>query len=170
MSYVPSHQAGFKLAQPQALTFIEHTASTTQTISVGNKVNIGTIYTKFGSFSPTISSDVLTLPSGYFYYIESAVQGFKVAFVANCQVSTQHYDETNNQSIGTQATVFQVSQADQSLFSRDACARALLDCTSGSRDISLKITSVTNFDAVNYNAAGYVYAGLGRTVIWQLQA
>jgi hypothetical protein len=69
MSYVPSHQGSITCAQPQALTLIEHTGSTGQALTVGNRVNIGTIHNLFGAFSPTISTNQITLESGY-YYVE----------------------------------------------------------------------------------------------------
>lgn len=168
MSYVPSHLTGSDLAQPNALTVIEHTASTTQTATVGNRINLGSTYNWYGSFSPTIASDQITLPSGYYYYVESAIQAYNASFTANMHLSTQHYDETNTASIGTEATIFQISYNDASTFSRDGCARALIDCTGGSIDISLKLTAVNTFNRVNYNAGYYLYGGLGRTVIWQL--
>lgn len=170
MSYVPSHQSSPGLAEPVALTVIEHTASTTQTITVGNRVNIGTVHNWYGSFSPTISTNQITLPSGYYYYLESAVQAFKTGtFTATMHTSFRHYDETNSNNIGTEASVIQASIEDALLFSRDSCARALIDCTSSAVDISLKITANTTYDRINYNSSYYVRAGLGRTVIWQLE-
>lgn len=169
MSYVPSHAELPILAQPIALTVIEHTASTTQTISVGNRVNIGTIHNWYGSFSPTITTNQITLSSGYYYYLESSIQAYKTGtFIAGMYTSFQHYDETGASSIGTVATVAQISNEDDLLFSRDDCSRVLIDCSSASKDVSLKITANQTFDRINYNSSNYIYAGLGRTVIWQL--
>lgn len=170
MSYVPSHQSGVTCAQPQALTLIEHTASTSQTLTVGNRVNIGTIHNLFGGFSPTISTNQITLASGYYYYLETSIQVYQTgSFSANSYVSFIHYDETGSANIGLPATVFQAAYEDSVLFSRDACARALIDCTSASKDISIKPTaSFGNFTRVNYSS-GTRYAGMGRTVIFQLK-
>ena len=170
MSYVPSHQIGVTLAQPKALTIIEHTASTTQTLTVGNRVNIGTIHNSYGSFSPTISTNKITLDSGYYYYVETSIQVYQAgSFSFNSYVSFVHYNETGTANIGLPATVFQTAYEDSLLFSRDACARTLIDCTSSSMDISIKTTAnVGNFNYINYNT-GTRYAGMGRTVIFQLE-
>ena len=174
MSYVPSHRpsTGEELGQPNALTAIEHTGSTTQTISVGNKVEIGTVHNWYGSFTPTISSDVITLPSGYWYYLETAVQSYCVGtLAANMYFTFQHYDETANSNIGTVATNYGQYGAseDNYNFARDASAKLLIDATSAAKDISIKVISFTDYDRINYNS-GQLYSGLGRTIIWQLNA
>ena len=170
MSYVPSHQQAKTLAQPNALTVIEHTASTTQTLTVGNRVQVGTVHTWYGSFSPTISTNQITLPIGYYYYVESMIQVYQTgSFSGLSYVSYQHYDETNSSNIGLPATVYEGDYEDDTTFSRDACARALIDATSAAVAISLKISAeVGNFDYINYSS-GQNTSGLGRTVIWQLE-
>lgn len=173
MSYTPSHMSAYPVAQPNALTVIEHTASTTQSITVGNRVSIGTVHNWFGSFSPSISSDQFTLPSGYYYYIETNVQCYDTGGLGSTQdFSFQHYDETNSSNTGTLATNFGVYGYSQDLevFSRDACAKALIDCTSAARNVSIKIISNDGYTNVNYNAGQSNYGGLGRTVIFQLNA
>ena len=91
------------------------------------------------------------------------------SFSFNSYVSFVHYNETGTTNIGLPATVFQTAYEDSLLFSRDACARTLIDCTSSSMDISIKTTAnVGNFNYINYNT-GTRYAGMGRTVIFQLE-
>jgi hypothetical protein len=137
MSYTPSHQLSRKVANPKALTVIEHTTSTTQTISVGNRVQVGNINNWYGSFSPTIATNQITLPSGYYYYIESMVNAYMTSgHELDSYLSYQHYDETGSANIGTLATIFATYNEDNELFSRDGCARALIDCTSASKDLS----------------------------------
>tara|TARA_Y100000114_G_scaffold28826_1_gene24615 strand:+ start:10230 stop:10754 length:525 start_codon:yes stop_codon:yes gene_type:complete len=172
MSYVPSHQGNFPTAQPIALTVIEHTANTSQSITTTPQtILIGTIHNWYGSFTPTISSNQFTLASGYFYYIETSVQAYNINIDTNTMDFTfQHYDETNSAYIGTPATDFggAGSSGDVQLFSRDATAKFVVDCTSAARNISIKMTLTDQYDHINYNSANYIYAGLGRTVIWQL--
>lgn len=173
MSYVPSHQSALSLAKPNALTIIQHTESTTQTITVGNKVQIGTIHNWFGSFSPSISSDAITLPSGYWYYMETGIQTYVIgSFTSSIDTSFQHYNETSSSYVGTKATNFGVYgySADLELFTRDASARALIDCTSSSVEISIKITANDGYNRINYNSGHYVNAGIGRSIIWQLNS
>jgi hypothetical protein len=173
MSYVPSHKVGsFPIANPTALSVIRHTASTNQTITVGNRVLIGTVHNWLNSFTPTISSNQFTLPSGYYYYLETQVECYITGSTSSTMdLSYQHYDETNTANIGTLATNFGIYgySQDLELFSRDACAKALIDCTTASRDISVKIISNDGYDRINYNSTQYIYAGMGRTVIFQLE-
>ena len=172
MSYVPSHVNPTLLAQPRALTIIEHTAGTSQTISNGNRIQIGTVHNWYNSFSPTISNNKITLSSGYYYYIESTVQAYQlnIGFNLSGYLTYKHYDETNATDIGVNGTTWQAgSGPDYHTFARDSVARALIDCTSSSIDISIKVKNSLNCDRINYNLAQYIYAGLGRTVIWQLE-
>ena len=172
MSYVPSHQTGITLAQPVALTVIEHSTSTTQSITSGNRVQIGTIHNWYGAFSPTISSNQITLVSGYYYYIESMINVYMASgFSAGSYCSFQHYDETSSADAGTPATVFQAAEEDNQLYSQDSCARWLVDCTGAAKDISLKIgTNTGSFSRINYTGGNQPYSGYGRTVIWQLES
>ena len=94
------------VAQPEALTVIEHTQGTSQSITVNNKVQLNTIHKWFGNFTPTISSDVITLPSGYFYYIESMAQVYETGGYGGDEHTTlQHYNETSSSLVGTPCTI-----------------------------------------------------------------
>lgn len=171
MSYIPDNSKAKSLAKPNALTVIKHTQGTSQTITVDNKVELDTINNWYGSFTPTISSDVITLPSGYFYYIESAAQAYANAgYSYNHVTSFQHYDETNSSYVGTIGTLASSYTESQQTFSRDSVARFLVDCSSSSINISFKIQDNpgTGHSHINYNSGQVAYAALGRTVIWQL--
>ena len=171
MSYVPSHKTPTNVAQPIALTIIEHTLTTSQSIAIGNKVQVGTIHNWFGSFSPTISNNQITLPSGFLYYIETTVQCNRVGgFSYVDHIATfQMYDETNSSNIGTPFTVTQAEfEQDDELYSRDSCGRAFLDCTSSSINFSIKVQATENWTHINYNGNQNYNTGQGRTIIWQL--
>lgn len=172
MSYTPSHQSARKVAKAVALTVIEHTTNTTQTISAGNRIEIGTVHNWYGSFSPTIATNQITLTSGYYYYIESMVNAYMAgSHNLSSYVSYQHYNETDATDIGTLATIFATYNEDNQLFSRDGCARVLIDCTSAAKNISLKVSAeVGNFDRLNYSGGSQPFSGYGRTVIWQLNS
>lgn len=171
MSYVPSHKTtSDPIAQPNALTVIEHITSTSQTPSVGGRVNIGTIHNWYGNFSPIISNDIFILPVGYYYYLETNVQSYILGTISNnMTISFQHYDETNSTNIGTIASNYGAygNSASNFLHNRDECAKALINCTSSSMNVSIKIISNNGYDRINY-ANDQQYSGLGRTVIWQL--
>ena len=171
MSYIPDNSKVKELARPNALTVIKHTQSTSQIATVNNKVSLDTVNNWFGSFTPTISNDIITLPAGYFYYIESSSQAYIIdsaSYNFNHVTSFQHYNETSSSLTGTIGTVASSYSEDLQTFSRDSTARLLLDCSSASADVSFRIHSNSGHTHINYNSSQYDYAALGRTVIWQL--
>ena len=172
MTHIPENSVLRSVAKPNALTVIDHTLSSTQTISLNNKVNLNSSNNWFGSFSPTINNDIITLPSGYYYYIESSIQAYETGtYNGNEYTTIQHYDESSSSLIGTTGTVVSAGYGeDNYLWSRDSVARVILDCTSSSKNISIKITENSSHTHVNYSLDQAVYAGSGRTTIWQLNS
>ena len=172
MTHIPENSVLRSVAKPNALTVIDHTLSSTQTISLNNKVNLNSSNNWFGSFSPTINNDIITLPSGYYYYIESSIQAYETGtYNGNEYTTIQHYDESSSSLIGTTGTVVSAGYGeDIYLWSRDSVARVILDCTSSSKNISIKITENSGHTHVNYNLDQVSYAGSGRTTIWQLNS
>ena len=167
MSYNPE-QVQDLVAQPNALVFLPHTVGTTQTITLGNKIQLSTPVSQFGTWTPTISNDVITLDSGYYYFIQSAPQFYHSTGGTSGYVTHQHYNETSSSYIGTPGTCFSPGFEETASFSRDESCKLFIDCISSSVNISLKVTANTNQTHVNYNAVQYVYGGLGRTIIWRL--
>tara|TARA_A100001391_G_scaffold129076_1_gene88332 strand:+ start:994 stop:1515 length:522 start_codon:yes stop_codon:yes gene_type:complete len=171
MSYVPSHASAVNLAKPDALVFIPASESTSNAATVGNLIPLGTPSTKFGTWSPTITSDVITLPSGYYYYIESSHQiAHPSSFNYGYYLEWSIFDETNTANIGVPALMYATVGADSNNVTRDDAAHALIDCTSSGIDISIKITANNGIQYVNYfpySGTG-AYFGLGRVIIWRL--
>lgn len=172
MTHIPENSVLRSVAKPNALTVIDHTLSSTQTVSLNSKVKLNSSNNWFGSFSPTISSDIITLSSGYYYYIESSIQAYETgSYNFNEYTTVQHYDESTSSLIGTPGTVISSGYGEESyLWSRDSVARVILDCTSSSKNISLKITDNLGHTHINYNLDQVTYAGSGRTTIWQLNS
>tara|TARA_B000000557_G_scaffold228188_1_gene199581 strand:- start:2059 stop:2580 length:522 start_codon:yes stop_codon:yes gene_type:complete len=171
MTHIPENSKLRSVAKPSALTVIDHTFSSTQTITLNNRVKLNSSNNWFGSFSPTISNDIITLPSGYYYYIESTIQAYETGNYSgwNEYTTIQHYDESSSGLIGTPGSVVTAGYGeDNKLWSRDSVARVILDCTSSSKNISVKITENSEHTHVNYNLAQVIYSGGGRTTIWQL--
>ena len=174
MSYVPSHQGGF-LAQPESLVFIPMTQSSTQAPVVDTAINLDAAQVQFGSWTVTISSDIITLPIGFYYLVESCTQCHYTAAsdptTGAAYHTSQIYDETNSNYIGTKGSVWRGSGEDTyPLFSRDEKCRAFLNCTGGARTISVKTQEFdTKIDRLNYSAGSWsYYAGSGRVIIWRL--
>ena len=130
MTHIPENSVLRSVAKPNALTIIDHTLSSTQTVSLNNKVKLNSSNNWFGSFSPTISNDIITLPSGYYYYIESSIQAYETGtYNGNEYTTIQHYDEDASALIGTPSSVVTSYGEDNKLWSRDSVARIILDCT-----------------------------------------
>ena len=176
MSYVPSHAGGL-LAQPESLVFIPMTQGTSQIPSVNTKIQLDAAQTQFGTWSVSITNDVITLPSGYFYLIESSVQAlYTTSAVASDYYKHQIYDETNGAYVGTEAKLMKAAGEDSALDTKDEKARYYVDCSSISLDISIKTTDKSAaFDRINYTVGvdgpGYLWTwhtGSGRVIIWRL--
>ena len=172
MTHIPENSSLKSVARPNAITVINHTEGSSQAATLNNKVQLNSSNNWFGSFSPTISNDIITLPSGYFYYIESAIQAYETGtYNSNEYTTIQHYDESASSFVGTPGTVVTAGYGEDSkLWSRDSVARIILDCTSSSKDISIKITDNLGNSHINYNLDQWIYAGIGRTTIWQLNS
>lgn len=174
MSYVPSHvNLGGALAQPDSLVFIPMTQSTTQAATVGTAVNLSAAVTKYGTWSAAITSDKVTLPSGYHYLIEAVIVPYYTGSAANTDyVEFQIYDETNTVHVGTKAIIHRSIGEDGGLTSRDEKCRYFVDCSSSSIEISVKLTAKTAaWDRLNYVYDSFTsYSGTGRIIIWRLQS
>ena len=171
MSYVPSHAESITLAKPDSLVFVPSTAGTNNAATVSNLIPLGSPSTKFGSWSPTIANDVISLPSGYFYYIETSHQiAHPSHFNYGYYLEWTIYDETNSQAIGVPALMYSTVGSDKNNVTRDDAAHALIDCSSSAIDISVKITANNGIQFVIYFPfSGHgAYFGLGRAIIWRL--
>ena len=102
MTYIPANTTGETVAVPAGLAVIPSTTSASgQTLVTGNRVNLGSATALEGSWTPSISGDIITLPSGYYYYLEAAQQGYHVSSVLTTGfLETQWYDESASSNIG----------------------------------------------------------------------
>ena len=170
MSYVPSHRNGSQeaLAQPNSLVLIPSTIyTTTATYKTSGKIGLQTPTTWYGSWTPSITSDVITLPSGYYYFIESAQQVYWGAGGDKSYMDVQVYDETNSQYIGQLGKAAYHDYGNDEGNTRDRCAFALIDCSSSGIDISIRIIQNVGLLSINYQNTS-ANAGYGRTIIWRL--
>lgn len=165
MSYVPSHQGGTQtVAAPDALTILE--GSLNQSASAATTVKWGTIRNEYGSFSPSVTSaGVITLPSGYHYFLEGGVQAnvFSNGWLQYMFYTTAY--------VGSRAHCYPYGAQDLNWQAADEVARVMIDATSSSVDIYLHIYagSFANNPVLNQNSGTeYEYVGFGRCVIWRL--
>ena len=169
MSYVPSHRNSNQeaLAQPDSLVIIPSTIYTGTNYLTSGKIGLQAATTWFGSWTPSITSDVITLPSGYFYFIESAQQVYYGSGGDKSYMDVQVYDETNLQYIGQLGRAAYHDYGNDEANTRDRCAFALIDCSTSSVDISIRILTNSGLISMNYtDTTGR--AGYGRSIIWRL--
>ena len=172
MSYVPSHIGGSVVSSaPNALTVLEGTNNITLS-AVGQKLTWSNTRNIYSNFSPAISSGTITLTSGYFYFLEGGIQlEAPQATGANAgYAGYKWYDETASSYIGARGHLYPYFAQDLFWSAADEMSRALIDCTAGDRDVSLRvITYGGQITGVNYTSGSwYQYSGLGRAQIWRL--
>ena len=167
MSYVPSHRDSNQegLAQPDSLVLIPSVVNSGYVTS--GKIGLQTPTVWFGSWTPSITSNVITLPSGYYYFIESAQavhygDGGHLSYM-----EAQVYDETNSSYIGQLGRCAYHDYGHQADNTRDGAAFALIDCVSSGIDISVKLKTNSGLRSINHTDSSN-RAGYGRTVIWRL--
>lgn len=117
------------------------------------------------------ASGSITLPSGYYYYLESTVAGYySGSATANAHINTQWYLSSSSTAIGSEGrTGRQILQSgDYKTTTADEKAIVLVDATSSAVEVELKVNSFLNFDYANSTASQYQYAGYGRALIIQL--
>jgi len=167
MSYVPSH-IGQVLMNPSALAVCTPANNTSSAVGADVQFNAASDF--FGSLAASLSfsSGVITLPTGYFYYVEGSTQSYATSLNSNTYCEYKWHNGTGY--IGSHGRVVQQRNPDLQLTGRDEKAFILVDATSGAVSVSLRITSVNQVWAsgLNSTTAQYIYAGMGRATIWRL--
>jgi hypothetical protein len=140
-------------------------------LSVGASVPFVTPVAQIGT-APSLSSGSLILSAGSVWYLEGVVQAsVPVGDTSkNSWVDVQWHDGTSYVgSIGRSSAYYRV---DGGTTGRDEKAFALIDTTGGAVTVSLKVLAygTGGLGQINDLIAHYVYAGLGRAVMIELEA
>ena len=171
MSYVPSHVGAVQLlANPDALVFCD--VELNGTCSNGTVIEYLNPQTQFGSWTVSITNGVITLPSGYWYFLEGTTQFYPLGDFYNHTLETQWYNETSSAYVGTKTFMApQITEQDDQATSRADTARVLIDCTSSGITISNKVLNTNSSTPLNYTLHTQEhYGSFGRCVIWRLSA
>ena len=167
MSYVPSH-IGQALISPAALCVCSATNNTAS--AVGSDVQFSAAADFIGTLASSLSfsSGVITLPSGFWYFLEGSTQAYDTAFSASMFCQYQWHDGTTGR--GSHGRVAHPPAADAQLSGRDEKAFHLVDATGGAVSFSLRITAKNSVDTTGLNstASQSNLAGMGRAIIWRL--
>jgi hypothetical protein len=170
VTYIPANTRGETVAVPAGLAVIPSaTSASGQTLVTGNRVNLGSATALEGSWTPSISGNIITLAAGYYYYLEASQQGYHVGSILTTGfLETQWYDETSSANIGTIGLLHMTVYEDAADTSYDEVACAFVDATSAAVDVSVKIGNFSIVDTINNTSAQNIYAGYGRQLIWRL--
>lgn len=116
----------------------------------------------------TLSGGKVTLPAGYWYFVDASAQAISSTFDSNDQLQYQWHNESAY--IGTRGRVaFNGTSSFALLSSYDERALALVYAASA-LTLSLRVLVNSGVTGANSTAeAQYTYAGMGRAVVFQLQ-
>lgn len=169
MTYQPQNSVKTAaIASPKSINFATFSANVSATIA--NPVPVASISATLGSALP-LSSGSIVLPSGYWYYIEASVQA--QVPVGNTSVSDfvdiQWHDGAAY--IGSIGRTCPYDSADAAIAARDEKALALIDATSASVSVTLRVVGKGGLvTTVNSTGTHSQYAGYSRAMIIQLEA
>jgi hypothetical protein len=135
--------------------------------SVGTVLPLGSQRSLHGSDTYTVSSGVITLPSGYNYLLRAGVGAYGTTVTGDL-ISYRFYDTGASAYIGRRGWL--AWQESPKLTSGDEYAIALVDASSSAQTVDLRITSkvgTITLDATATTYQYYYYAGHSRVEVWK---
>lgn len=156
------------IASPKSINFV--TFSTNVSATTGASISASSISATLGE-ALTLSGGSIVLPSGYWYYIEGAVQAQVPAGDTSVSdfVDVQWHD--GSVYVGSIGRTCPYDAADAGTIARDEKALVLIDATSASVSVTLRVVGVGGLvTVVNSTGTHYQYAGGSRAMIIQLEA
>ena len=164
------------LSNYESVTMLRN-SSTDYAAATGDKLALDASLSLYGSESYSVSSGVVTLPSGSYYMLRGMPAAYysNVATMNSAKLTYQFYDEAASTYIGRRGTL--VWQEARHLTQGDEVALALIDASSSSQTISLKLTDVgvsgsytMTIDPSSSTYTYYYYSGYSRVEIWRFNA
>lgn len=168
MTYQSSPPSTSGLAAPRGLMFLYPNSIASPSVNAvlpwGSKQSlVGTL-----SEDSTLSGGKVTLPAGYWYFVDGSAQAISGTFDANDQLQYQWHNETAY--IGTRGRVaFNGTSSFALLSSYDERALALVYAASA---LTLSLRVLVNSGITGANSIAetqYTFAGFGRGIIYQLE-
>ena len=139
-------------------------SSTDVSISANDTVAFSSPTDLIGSTASgySVSSGVITLPSGYWYLLKSQL----MVRLSDRQGYVKHiWRDSSNNDLGRRGTL--IMQEEPHAFGGDEIAIALVDCTSASKDVKVSIESLSDVNVLNYSLYTEWVGGM-RAEIWRL--
>lgn len=176
MTYLDIENATFQ--NYESVTML-HNSSTDYNASNGYKLALDASLSLHGSESYSVSSGVVTLPSGSYYLL----RGMPAAYYPNADSSMnsasleyQFYDEGASAYIGRRGFLGWQEAGYYHLTWGDEVALALVDASSSSKTFSLPLVTVNDngnqivVDPSSSTYTYYYYNGYSRVEIWRFNA
>lgn len=135
-----------------------------QSISAGGTIPWNTATDLIGSAasSYSVSSGVITLPAGYWYWLKAQLQ---VRFTQSTGYIKYIWRDASNVDLGRRGTM--IMQEQPQTFGGDELAVALVDATSASVDVKLVVQSLASVSEFN-STTETDYSGGSRAEIWRI--
>lgn len=132
--------------------------------SVGDAVQFTTATDLVGSSASaySFSSGVVTLPSGYWYWLKGTPQ---CRFADYAGYAQYQWKTSGGTALGRRGTL--ITQESAQLFGGDDIACCLVDATSASQDVKLVYDTLSNVTNTSNNVYP-TYAGMTRAEVWRL--
>lgn len=134
--------------------------------SVGTVLPVDSQRQLHGSDTYSISSGVITLPSGYYYLLRCGIGAYSSA--TSSLLSYRFYDTGTSSYVGRRGWL--AWQESPKTTCGDEYAIALIDASSSAQTIDLRIVTqsgTVKLDATSESNIYYYYAGHSRVEIWK---
>ena len=166
MTYIPSGADDNLAINFDSVTVLYNTSSDIS-CSVGTVLPLGSERSLKGSDTYSVSSGVITLPSGYHYLLRCGIGAYG-STVTNDLLSYRFYDTGASSYVGRRGWL--AWQESPKLTCGDEYAIALIDASSSAQTIDLRIVTqagTITLDATSSTYQYYTYAGHSRVEIWK---
>ena len=138
----------------------------TTAVSTNNLIPLTDVDNLVGDIASTItiSSNEITLPSGYWWFVKGSPQAYIDSSIGWIRYAWK--DTTSNAQYGRSG--FLTIQEGANLFGGEELACCLLDCTAASKTIKLNIEGSSSVLRLNDTGASG-YSGQTRVLLWRIK-
>tara|TARA_B100000902_G_C27043921_1_gene780732 strand:- start:48 stop:554 length:507 start_codon:yes stop_codon:yes gene_type:complete len=166
MTYIPSGSDDNLAINFNSVTVLYNTSSDIS-CSVGTVLPLGSERSLKGTDTYSVSSGVITLPSGYYYLLRAGIGAYG-SNLTNDLISYRFYNNGTSSYVGRRGWL--AWQENPKTTCGDEYAIALVDASSSAQTIDLRIVTQTGsitLDATSSTYQYYTYAGHSRVEIWK---
>jgi len=165
MTYIPSSADDNIAVIFDSITILYNTSSDIS-CSVGTVLPLGSERSLHGSDSYSVSSGVITLPSGYYYLLRCGIGAYSTS--TSSLLSYRFYDTGASSYIGRRGWL--AWQESAKTTAGDEYAIALVDASSSAQTVDLRVVTKSGtitLDATSSSYTYWTYAGHSRIEIWK---